>query len=269
MADRTMKRLLGIIEDVMIRVDEFILPEDFIILDCEVDYEVPIILGRHFLAMGKAFCYVEAGVLTFRCKLLEKDAKFHFNDDCMRAFELLKLKLTTTPIITAPNWSLPFELMCDASDVAVGAVLRPRINKVFHPFSYASKTMNSHQFSYTVTEKELLAIEEFDIDIQDRRDLANILVSGMITDEFSSNERKKLKRDCKCYFWDEPKLFQICSDRVIRRCVTQEEQGDILGAFHSSPYGGHYGRARTAAKVLSCGLYWPTLYKDASDLVKR
>ncbi|XP_070002043.1 uncharacterized protein [Nicotiana sylvestris] len=56
------------------------------------------------------------------CKLLEKDAKFHFNDDCMRDFELLKFKLTTTPIITAPNKSVPFELMCDESDIAVRAV---------------------------------------------------------------------------------------------------------------------------------------------------
>lgn len=57
------------------------------------------------------------------CKLHEKDAKFNFNDNCMRDFELLKLKLTTTSIITAPNWSLPFELICDASDIAVGDVL--------------------------------------------------------------------------------------------------------------------------------------------------
>ncbi|XP_070015677.1 uncharacterized protein [Nicotiana sylvestris] len=67
------------------------------------------------------------------CKLLEKYAKFHFNDDCMRAFEFLKLKLTTTPITTAQNWSVPFELMCDASDAAMGAILRQRINKIFHP----------------------------------------------------------------------------------------------------------------------------------------
>ncbi|XP_070028878.1 uncharacterized mitochondrial protein AtMg00860-like [Nicotiana sylvestris] len=57
------------------------------------------------------------------CKLLEKDAKLHFNDDCVKSFEQLKLKLTTTPIITAPNLGLPFELMCDASDVAIQAVL--------------------------------------------------------------------------------------------------------------------------------------------------
>ncbi|XP_070029395.1 uncharacterized protein [Nicotiana sylvestris] len=66
MADRTMKRLLGIIDDVLVRVDKFILPADFVILDCEVDYEVPIILGRPFLAIGKELVDVEAGELTFQ-----------------------------------------------------------------------------------------------------------------------------------------------------------------------------------------------------------
>nr|XP_009760790.1 PREDICTED: uncharacterized protein LOC104213074 [Nicotiana sylvestris] len=61
MADRTMKRPLGIIDDVLVRVDKFILPADFMILDCEVDYEVSIILGRPFLATGKALVDVEAG----------------------------------------------------------------------------------------------------------------------------------------------------------------------------------------------------------------
>ncbi|XP_070039924.1 uncharacterized protein [Nicotiana tomentosiformis] len=66
MMDRTMKKPLGIIDDVLVRVDKFILPADFVILDCEVDYEVPIILGRPFLATRKALVDVEAGELTFR-----------------------------------------------------------------------------------------------------------------------------------------------------------------------------------------------------------
>ncbi|XP_070016957.1 uncharacterized protein [Nicotiana sylvestris] len=66
MEDRSMKRPLGIIDNVLIRVDKFILQADFVILDCELDYEVPIILGRPFLAMGKALVDVEAGELTFR-----------------------------------------------------------------------------------------------------------------------------------------------------------------------------------------------------------
>ncbi|XP_070045988.1 uncharacterized protein [Nicotiana tomentosiformis] len=100
-------------------------------------------------------------------------------------------------------------------------------------------------------------------------DLANYLVNGIVLNEFSSNQRKKLKRDCLDYYWDEPYLLRICTDGVIRRCVLEEEQMGILEACHSSPYGGHHGGASTAAKVLSCGFYWPTLYKDASELVKR
>ncbi|XP_070049891.1 uncharacterized protein [Nicotiana tomentosiformis] len=66
MEDRTMKRPLVIIDDVLVRVDKFILPADFVILDCEVDYDVSIILGRPFLATGKALVDVEAGEITFR-----------------------------------------------------------------------------------------------------------------------------------------------------------------------------------------------------------
>ncbi|XP_070022364.1 uncharacterized protein [Nicotiana sylvestris] len=66
MADRTMKKPLGIIDDVLVRVDKVILPTDFVILDCEVDYEVSIILGRPFLATRNALVDVEAGKLTFR-----------------------------------------------------------------------------------------------------------------------------------------------------------------------------------------------------------
>ncbi|XP_070050045.1 uncharacterized protein [Nicotiana tomentosiformis] len=65
LADRTMKRPLGIIDDVLVQVDKFILLANFVILDCEVDYEVPIILGRPFLATGKELVDVEAGELTF------------------------------------------------------------------------------------------------------------------------------------------------------------------------------------------------------------
>ncbi|XP_070010984.1 uncharacterized protein [Nicotiana sylvestris] len=65
MDDKTMKRPLGVIEDVLVHVEKIILSADFVILDCEVDYEVPIILCRPFLAMGKALCDVEAGELTF------------------------------------------------------------------------------------------------------------------------------------------------------------------------------------------------------------
>jgi len=92
------------------------------------------------------------------CNLLNKDTTFSFDKDCLVAFDRLKEKLTIAPIITAPDWSLSFELMCDASDYIVGAVLGQRKEKLFYVIHYASKVLNDAQSNYTTTEKELLAI---------------------------------------------------------------------------------------------------------------
>ncbi|GKA08698.1 reverse transcriptase domain-containing protein [Tanacetum coccineum] len=80
-----------------------------------------------------------------------------FSEECTQAFDKLKRELTQDPIMIKPDWSLPFEFMCDASDYAIGAVLGQRIIKHFKPIHYASKTMNEAQENYTTTEKELLA----------------------------------------------------------------------------------------------------------------
>ena len=87
------------------------------------------------------------------CNLLEKDVPFNFNKQCHEAFEILKQKLVSAPIIVAPDWTLPFEVMCDASDFAVGAVLGQRIEKIFHTIYYSSRTLNEAQLNYTTTEK--------------------------------------------------------------------------------------------------------------------
>nr|GEV38336.1 reverse transcriptase domain-containing protein [Tanacetum cinerariifolium] len=91
-------------------------------------------------------------------KLLEKDTPFEFSDDCQKAFEILKKKLTCSPVIVSPNWNLPFELMCDASDFTVRAVLGQKDGKNFYPIYFASKTLNPAQQKYTVTKKELMAV---------------------------------------------------------------------------------------------------------------
>ncbi|GJZ45217.1 reverse transcriptase domain-containing protein [Tanacetum coccineum] len=91
-------------------------------------------------------------------KLLMKDAKFDFSDDCKKAFNILTEKLTTAPIIILPDWNVRFELMCDASDLAVRAVLGQRIDGKFKPIYYAIKTLNNAQEHYTTTEKELLVV---------------------------------------------------------------------------------------------------------------
>ncbi|GJS25454.1 reverse transcriptase domain-containing protein [Tanacetum coccineum] len=91
-------------------------------------------------------------------QLLVKDSPFNFSEECIHAFKTLKRELTQAPIMIKPDWSLPFEIMCDASDYAVRAVLGQRIDKHFKPIHYTSKTMNEAQENYTMTKKELLAI---------------------------------------------------------------------------------------------------------------
>jgi len=88
--------------------------------------------------------------------LLVKDPPFHFSKECELAFSTLKEALITTPILHPPIWGESFELMCDASDFAVGVALGQRINKKFHAMYYVSHTLNEAQVNYTVTEKEFL-----------------------------------------------------------------------------------------------------------------
>ena len=92
------------------------------------------------------------------CQLLQKDIEFDFNEPCKAAFDTLKEMLVTAPIIKAPNWELPFEIMCDASNYAVGAVLGQKEGRASHVIYYASKILDGAQQNYSTTEKELLAI---------------------------------------------------------------------------------------------------------------
>nr|GFA39445.1 putative reverse transcriptase domain-containing protein [Tanacetum cinerariifolium] len=90
--------------------------------------------------------------------LFEKNTPFIFSEDYIKAFQILKKKLTEAPFLIAPNCDLPFELMCDASDFAIGAVLGQHHEKHFRPIHYASKTMTDAESNYTTTEKEILAV---------------------------------------------------------------------------------------------------------------
>jgi hypothetical protein len=90
--------------------------------------------------------------------LLQKDVDFDFDEKCLAAFRTLKSALVSPPIIQPPNWSQPIEIMCDASDYAVGAVLGQRKEGRVHIVYYAHKTLNEAQLNYATTEKELLAV---------------------------------------------------------------------------------------------------------------
>ena len=90
--------------------------------------------------------------------LLVQEAYFEFDDKCKQAFFFLEEKLVSTPIIVAPDLDLPFKLMCDVSDYAIGAILGQKRESTFHVIYYANRTLNDAQLNYATIKKELLVI---------------------------------------------------------------------------------------------------------------
>ncbi|GKC93981.1 reverse transcriptase domain-containing protein [Tanacetum coccineum] len=147
------------------------------------------------------------------------------------------------PIIISLDWNVPFELICDASDFAFGAVLGQQIDGKFKPIYYASKTLNNAQEHYTTTEKELLAV------IKDKNGVENLATDHLsrlenpdlgafteeeIADEFPDEHLMILKAKL-----NDSELW-LCPDNVIRRCVAGYEILEILAHCHYGPTGGHH-----------------------------
>ncbi|RDX62939.1 hypothetical protein CR513_58680, partial [Mucuna pruriens] len=270
-------------------------------------------------------------------KLLKKDVEFNFDQPCIEAFQELKSRLTSAPILQAPNWDLPFELMCDASNSALGTVLGQKagVGQLAHAIAYASRTMDPAQQNYTTTEKELLAIV-FALDkfrsyllgskiivfsdhaalryllkkpdakprlIRDKKgannsiadhlsriekqsepmlipdefpdklllhikastpwfaDIYNYVATSQFPPEASWLYKEKLQSDVKYYIWDDPYLLETM------QCIPYAEINSVLQFCHLAPGGGHYGSTRTVRKLLDCGLYWPTIFRDAHHFV--
>nr|GEX38351.1 reverse transcriptase domain-containing protein [Tanacetum cinerariifolium] len=161
----------------------------------------------------------------------------------------------------------PFELMCDAIDFAVGAVLGQRIEKHFRPIHYASKTMTKAESNFTTIEKEMLAVvyafEKFQFDFK--------VVDTKGAENYAGGHFSLLENTYENVF--DPKeineFFPLETISKLSHHDQSQEAVDILTAFHSGPIGGHYGANYTAKKVFDSGFYWPTIYKDAFELVKN
>ncbi|GJU12690.1 reverse transcriptase domain-containing protein [Tanacetum coccineum] len=204
--------------------------------------------------------------------LLEKNTSFIFSDECIQSFETLKKKLTEAPILIAPDWDLPFELMCDASDFAIDSKARllrwvlllqefkfkvidtkgaenlaaDHLSRLENPYE---NVLDPKEINETFP-LETLNMVTFRGDSSTPwfADFANYHAGNFIVKGMSSQQKNKFFKDVKHYFWDDPYLFKICADQVIRRYVSGQEAIDILIAFHSGPIGGHYGANYTAKK---------------------
>nr|GFB98917.1 reverse transcriptase domain-containing protein [Tanacetum cinerariifolium] len=98
-------------------------------------------------------------------------------------------------------------------------------------------------------------------------DFANYHAGNFIV--MTSQQKNKFFKDVKHYFWDDPFLFKIFADQVIRRCVHGKEALDVLESCHNGPMGGHHGANLTAKNIFDASFFWPTIYKDAHEFVKN
>ncbi|GJW35447.1 hypothetical protein Tco_0058367 [Tanacetum coccineum] len=90
-------------------------------------------------------------------------------------------------------------------------------------------------------------------------DFANYLVGKILKKRLTYTQRCKFFSELKHYFWDEPYLFKMCLDRMIRRCVYGSKTQKIIDECHH----GHYGPSTTTEKVFDAGFYWPKIFKEA------
>ncbi|GJX09070.1 reverse transcriptase domain-containing protein [Tanacetum coccineum] len=97
---------------------------------------------------------------------------------------------------------------------------------------------------------------------------ANYLVGDVIPKGMTYQQKNKFFSDLKHYFWEEPYLFKVCSDSIIRCCVSGSDPRTFLDQCHDRPTGGHYGPNVTAKKVLDSGFYWPKMIKEAHTLIR-
>ncbi|CAN6707533.1 unnamed protein product [Malus baccata var. baccata] len=252
------------------------------------------------------------------CRLLQKEVAFEFTKECTASFNQLKELLTTAPIIVPPDWSLPFELMCDASDYVLRAILGQRKDKRPHVIYYASRTLNDAQLNYSTTEKELLAVvfaldkfrsylignkvivftdhamlkylltkkeakprlicwmlllQEFDIEIRDKKGSENVVayhLSRMVHNEeslpivetFPDEQLLSIKVSVPWY----ADLVNFLVSKRIPSTFTRHQRDKLrhdARFCHTYACGGHFGTQRTTLKVLQCGFYWPSIFKDA------
>nr|GEX13800.1 reverse transcriptase domain-containing protein [Tanacetum cinerariifolium] len=169
--------------------------------------------------------------------LLEKETPFNFSKECIEAFNILKKKLTETPILVFLDWDLPFENMCDASDYTVENPHQYELEKKEITETFPLETLGMISFRGDSSTPWFV-------------DIANYHARNFIVKRMSSQQKKKFFKDVKHYFWDDLYLFRICADQVIRRCVHVQEAVDILTACHNGPTEGRYGANFTAKKSL-------------------
>ncbi|XP_073133493.1 uncharacterized protein [Henckelia pumila] len=181
------------------------------------------------------------------------NAQFEWTQECETAFKKIINLLTTSPILQPPDWSLPFELMCDASDYAVGAVLGQRKEGKPYVIYYAKfdlvikdkkgkENVVADHLSRIISESsqnEIPINENFPDDqlfyataMPWFANIVNFLVTNKMPSHWSSQDKNKFLKEVKKFYWDDPYFFKYCPDQIFRRCIPDNEVSSVIKFCH-------------------------------------
>ncbi|GJR18637.1 reverse transcriptase domain-containing protein [Tanacetum coccineum] len=184
--------------------------------------------------------------------LLEKETSFMFFKDCIDAFKTLKKKLTEAPILVVPDWNLPFELICDTSDFAIGAILGQRKMKHFQPIHYHSVYgLLDFKIPYDIN------IDASEVAPGGSPPTRNLISPSVLkgSENLAADHLSRLENPHK--------------DVLENKDINENFPLETLGVISSGrPTGGHHSANLTAQKVFDAGFFWPTIYRDAHTMIK-
>ncbi|GJS29236.1 reverse transcriptase domain-containing protein [Tanacetum coccineum] len=231
--------------------------------------------------------------------LLEKDTPFFFSPECQSSFEILKKRVVLGQRKDKYFWPIHYASKTLSDAQTNYTVTEKELLAVVYAFekfwSYlefnieirdekgAENLAAYHLSRLENSQGDHVGMEINDNFLHETLDMislnlnngpswfayiANYLVGNVLIKGMASQQKKKFFKDVRHYFWDDPYLFRICANQIIRRCVDGQKAMDILQACHHGLTGGHNGLNYTAKKVFDPGFFWPTIFRDAHDMVE-
>nr|GEV53421.1 reverse transcriptase domain-containing protein [Tanacetum cinerariifolium] len=246
---------------------------------------------RSFLGHAGFYrCFIKdfSKIARPKTRLLEKDTPFFFSKECFKDFQILKRKLTEAPILIPLDWDLPFELMCDASNFAIESNYTTTEKEMlavvyafekFQSYLIMNKSIvytDHSTLKYLFSKKDykarllrwVLLLQEFTFKVIDTKGAKNLTADHLSRLENPHQNVLDPKEINESFLLETLNMVSSCGNSSTLWCVHDQKAIDILKACHYRPIEGHRNPNYTAKKVFDSGFYWPTIYRDAQDLVK-
>ncbi|KAL9375097.1 hypothetical protein Peur_031976 [Populus x canadensis] len=276
LVDRSVKVPRGIVEDVLVQVDKFIYPLDFIVLDTqpvEACNSFPVILGRPFLATSNALINCRNGLmkLSFGNMTLEMNifniCKQPGDDNDLQevdfieelVYDQFESTLSNTEFDEFEDLQMTYsqEEITDEKGIEnVDANLLSRVTTD----SISNITPTDDYFP----DKSLLSLSSMPLFAKN----INFLATGDLPTHWSTEDKGKFLNEVKKFYWNDPYLFKYCPDQIFRRYIPDNEVSNVIKLCHSEACGSQFSSKKTATKILQNGFYWRTMFKDTHAFCK-